>query len=67
MLNGFQSEVFPPLYPASQFKPFLYTAEREEGRRQHAAGAEIGKGNSSKVNETQGFLYFGQTGPFAAC
>ena len=51
------------LFPQPPIINTFFILGREEGR--NAAGAEMGKGNSSKVDETRRFLTLGiQTGPF---
>ena len=57
--------IFLPFIVGGRGYHFLLP-QREEGRKEQ--GQKMRKGKSSKVNETQGFLYLGiQIGPFAAC
>ena len=56
LLSWFCAKSFPPFYPAPHNKPFLITPERA---RNEQSGAE--KGNSPKVNETQGFPSLGHS------
>ena len=56
LLNQFCFKKIPTSYPASNNKPFLYTVQR---RRKEGAGAENGKGNFPKVNDTKRCMTLG--------
>ena len=58
LLNWFRSKKFPPFNRAFHNNPIIYTAERgiKEG-----TGQKMGKGTSSKVNETRGSLILGHS------
>ena len=57
--GGFCTRICPPFYSATENEPFLITLERDEGRMEQ--GLKMGKGNSSKVNVTQGFVTLGHS------
>ena len=58
LLIWFCSKEFPPFYQASHNNPFLIIPERGS---KEAAGAENGKVNSPKVNDTKGCVTSGHS------
>ena len=59
LLNCFCSKIFSRFYPASPIMNHFFILQREEGRKQQ--GQKMGNGNSSKVDETKGFLTLGHS------